>query len=158
MITRLITKAAFVAVACSGMHSAIAADAPLFAAPSAGQTSAPTSAGSIGQVTLALTVVLALVFVAGWALRYLRKLNIAGGDQQLEIVAQVSLGAKERAVLIRLNDVQVLVGVAPGQVTALHTGPAPIGKTGVVPSDGSATQEAVAKPSFQSLLKKSLGM
>lgn len=148
----------FALTAFVGMQSAFAADAPLFAAPTAEHASNPTSAGSIGQVTLALTVVLALVFVAAWALRYLRKLNIAGGDQQLEIVAQVSLGAKERAVLIRLNDVQVLVGVAPGQVTALHTGPAPASKAPAsevaVVNDGSA----ISKPSFQALLKKSLGM
>ena len=148
----------FALIAFAGMQSAFAADAPLFAAPAAEHASSPTSAGSIGQVTLALTVVLALVFVAAWALRYLRKLNIAGGDQHLEIVAQVSLGAKERAVLIRLNDVQVLVGVAPGQVTALHTGPAPASKPTASEVAVGNDAAAINKPSFQALLKKSLGM
>ena len=42
-------------------HGAQAADAPLFAAPAAGQATGAAGSGSIGQVTIALGVVLAFV-------------------------------------------------------------------------------------------------
>jgi flagellar protein FliO/FliZ len=98
-------------------------------------------------------------------MRHLRKLNLSGNAQQIQIVSQVALGAKERAVLIRVNDLQVLVGVAPGQVTALHTFTAPM-IADVAQSEAAsnaavvATSAAplVATPTFQSLLKKSLGL
>jgi flagellar protein FliO/FliZ len=155
-------KAVF--TACVTLASVRAADAPLFAAPAPGHPSGATTGGSIGQVTIALAVVLAFVFVAAWALRHLRKLNLAGNAQQLQVLAQVTLGAKERAVLIRVNDMQVLVGVAPGQVTALHTFPAPPaaqanpGEASVAANVGGAAAAATRVPSFQALLKKSLGM
>jgi flagellar protein FliO/FliZ len=154
-ILAAIACAAAIVASMLTLQTASAADAPLFAAPPADHATGPAGGGSIGQVTIALAVVLAFVFVAAWALRHLRKLNIAGNTQHLQVVAQVALGAKERAVLIRVNDMQVLVGVAPGQVTALHTFTAPV-ETNV-----PATTEAIAAPgtpSFQTLLKKSLGM
>jgi flagellar protein FliO/FliZ len=142
-----------------------AADAPLFAAPAPGHAAGPAGGGSLSQVTIALAVVLAFVFVAAWAMRHLRKLNLSGNAQQIQIVAQVALGAKERAVLIRVNDLQVLVGVAPGQVTALHTFTAPMAADGAqteVVSNTSAISTAAAPPgstpTFQSLLRKSLGL
>jgi flagellar protein FliO/FliZ len=144
-------------------QSAVAEEVPLFAAPSTGHASGPSGGGSIGQVTLALGVVLAFVFVAAWAMRHLRKLNFSGRAQHLQVVSQVTLGAKERAVLIRVNDLHVLVGVAPGQVTALHTFTAPIEMTGTA-SSSTAEQNASTvattgvMPTFQSLLKKSLGL
>src|SRR5262249_2213654 len=42
------------------------------------------------------------------------------GSQLLEVLADVPLGAKERAVLMRVGSTQLLIGVAPGRVNALH--------------------------------------
>jgi flagellar protein FliO/FliZ len=146
-------------------QTAVAEEAPLFAAPATGHANGPAGGGSIGQVTLALAVVLAFVFVAAWLMRHLRKLNLSGGVQHLQVVSQVTLGAKERAVLIRVNDLHVLVGVAPGQVTALHTFTTPIETSGAASTNTSESKlsdsgsvATGAMPSFQSLLKKSLGL
>jgi flagellar protein FliO/FliZ len=147
-------------------QTAVAEEAPLFAAPAAGHVNGPSGSGSIGQVTLALAVVLAFVFVAAWVMRHLRKLNLSGGVQHLQVVSQVTLGAKERAVLIRVSDLHVLVGVAPGQVTALHTFTAPIETSGAASANTAETKLSESRPvaptgampSFQSLLKKSLGL
>jgi flagellar protein FliO/FliZ len=148
---RIVAVVATLLLSIEAVH---AADAPLFAAPSAGHATSTTGDGSLAQVALALGIVLVVVFVVAWALRHLRQLNLSGNTQQLQIIAQVALGAKERAVLIRVNEMQVLVGVAPGQVTALHRFPAPV--TNAVAATG--VQAEVAVPTFQSLLKKSLGL
>jgi flagellar protein FliO/FliZ len=158
-----LARGAVIAALSLASFTAYAADAPLFAAPAPGHASGPAGSGSVSQVTIALAVVLAFVFVAAWVLRHLRKLNLSGNAQQLQIVAQVTLGAKERAVLIRVNETQVLVGVAPGQVTALHTFTMPVqaseqSEHGQNPLKAEASQAVGAIPSFQTLLKKSLGL
>jgi flagellar protein FliO/FliZ len=144
-------KALSLCVALLVNAAAFAQDKPLFAAPQP-TDAGPSGAGSIGQVTVALAVVLAVVFAAAWALKQARRLNLSGNPRGLQVVGQVALGAKERAVLVQVNGVQVLVGVAPGQVTALHT------FTEIPPADAAAETEQVDAPSFKSLLKNSLGL
>jgi flagellar protein FliO/FliZ len=90
-----------------------------FAAPQAAEPIAAPGAGSLVQVTLSLLLVLAAVFAAAWVMRRLRGFGrFAPGA--IEIVADVALGTKERAVLIQVGKQQVLLGVAPGRVNTLH--------------------------------------
>lgn len=133
----------------------------LYGAPSGSAAVVNSSGGSISQVTLALAIVLAFVFVAAWLLRSMRKMNFTGATRRLEVIAHVSLGAKERAVLVRVNNTQVLIGVAPGHVAALHTfAAAEIVATGEAAheSNPSDANTATSVPSFKALLKKSLGL
>ena len=117
--------------------------------PSAGNVT-PAGIGSLGQVTLSLGIVLAVIFGAAWALRRMRGFNKASGSA-LHVLADLPLGQKERAVLIRCGSTQLLLGVAPGRVTTLHVLAEPIDtQTPVGAPDGT-------RPSFQALLMKSLG-
>jgi flagellar protein FliO/FliZ len=100
-----------------------------------------------------MMLVLAAVLGAAWLMRRFRGLSGAP-NSGLAVLAQVSLGTRERAVLLRVGDRQVLVGVAPGNVRTLH----------VVDAAASATLNAAPNipdgpppPSFKSLLLKSLG-
>jgi flagellar protein FliO/FliZ len=133
----------------------------LFAAPDASSAAATSTATSLSKMTLALMVVLAFIFLAAWALKQTRKLQQSKSGVAIEIVAQVALGAKERAVLLQVGDTQVLVGVAPGQVNALHVMPA---GAAILPdqatTDGISTEQSAqpALQSFQAVLKRSLGI
>ena len=110
------------------------------------------------QATLALALVLAAVFAAAWLLKRLRKFG--GGAAGIEVVAQAALGAKERAVLLKVAGAHVLVGVGPGRVTLLHV----LGADVQLTSSAAAGAEiqnassASAAPSFKALLKQSLGL
>jgi flagellar protein FliO/FliZ len=143
-----------------GMHGvAMADDQKLFAAPS---TSAPVSAsttGSMAQATLALLVVLVAIFGAAWALRRLRRFS-GGGGAAIEVISQAALGAKERAVLIKVSGTHVLIGVAPGRVNVLHVLPADavITLTSEAPETKGQAAQTINAPSFKSLLKQSLGI
>ena len=69
-----------------------------------------------------LAVLVALMFAAAWVFRR------SGGVQALargpvKVVGGVSVGTRERVVLLEGAETWVLVGVAPGQVQALHTLP-----------------------------------
>ncbi|MBC7984062.1 MAG: flagellar biosynthetic protein FliO [Candidatus Obscuribacterales bacterium] len=133
----------------------------LFAAPASSGAAATSSAGSLGQVTLALSVVLALVFVAAWALKKMRAVQQGSTSAGIEIISQVALGTKERAILLKVMGQHVLVGVAPGKVTALHV--LPVGSEAatsplVQPTLGAQETSTKPLPSFQAILKRSLGL
>ena len=121
-----------------------------FAAPTAATTLPTSSASSLGQVTLALLLVLAAVFVAAWLMRRLRTIGSAG-QATIEVVSQVALGARERAVIVKVGQTHLLLGVAPGRVNLLQQLP-----EGSVPTHEKSTA-APAGPDFASLLRKSLG-
>lgn len=123
----------------------------LFASSAVASTAPTVSAGGLVSVTFALLAVLAAIFLLAWLARRMRTLGnrVAGA---LEILASMPLGAKERAVLVKVGDTHILLGVAPGQVNTLHVlaQPLELGKP-------ASTGETTARPSFGALLKRSLG-
>ena len=123
----------------------------LFAAPSTGSAAPVVSAGGLLSVTLALLAVLAAIFALAWLARRMR-MNGSRAGNALQILASMPLGPKERAVLVKVGEAQILLGVAPGQVNALHVLAQPIEIGKPASTDGPA-----ARPTFAALLKRSLG-
>jgi flagellar protein FliO/FliZ len=123
--------------------------AHVFAAP--GNVSGVPASGvaGIGQVTLALCIVLGAIFLCAWLARRMRHIS-SGRDGALNVVAEVRLGPKERAVLLQVGSAQVLVGVAPGQVQALHLLADPV-------PPQSPPAPGLDATSFKALLRRSLG-
>jgi flagellar protein FliO/FliZ len=122
--------------------------AHVFAAPGALASSPASGVAGLGQVTLALCIVLGAIFLCAWLARRMRNIT-SGRSGAINIVAEVRLGAKERAVLLQVGGTQLLVGVAPGQISALHVLAEPLAAP-----PAPAALEAV---SFKSLLRRSLG-
>lgn len=149
---------ALASAACAAASaSAASGTATMFAAPA--HQGLPGPAGGLARVTLALLVVLAAVFAAAW---FSRRMHGAGGTRSssLEVIAQLPLGPRERAVLIRVGAHQVLVGVANGSVRALHVlAQAELpAATGVAPTAPAAPgNEPGQRPTFKALLLRSLG-
>ena len=125
-----------------------------FAAPTTTTSPAPSGVESLGTVTLALALVLAVIFVAAWLLRRVRGLGRTGTGA-LDIIADLPVGQKERAVLIRVGTTQVLIGVAPGRVSTLHVLAEPV--TIAPPTSAGPGGHGAERPNFKSLLMKSLG-
>ena len=149
------------AAVCAGAAwlalQAHAVDAAAFAVPA--MTTPATTAGGAGgllRVSLALLVVLAAVLGTGWLARRVRGLT-ASGNGGLEILSQLSLGARERAVLIRVGDRQLLLGVGSGGVRTLHVLDTPSATTGTGGGAPAALPSAPARPNFRELLLRSLG-
>ncbi len=122
----------------------------LFAAPHAATTAAPVGAGGLASVTLALLAVLAAIFAVAWLARRVRGIGNKVGSA-IDVLAEVPLGPKERAVLLKVGGEQVLIGVAPGRVSALHVlrEPVELAKVATATTPGAA--------SFGALLRRSLG-
>lgn len=123
-----------------------------FAAPDTAVSLPGGSAGGIGQVTVALLLVLAVVFALAFALKKMRAIS-GGGANGIEVLAQVSLGAKERAVIIRVEGSRLLLGVASGNVSLLQVLP-PAQSGAEIPA---VVADPAARPTFGQLLRKSLG-
>jgi flagellar protein FliO/FliZ len=77
----------------------------------------PAAAG-LGQTALSLLLVLGAIFALAWLLRRVQGFR-AGGSGVLQLQGGLQVGPKERVLLIRAGDKQLLVGVAAGQVRTL---------------------------------------
>ena len=95
------------------------------------------SSGSLAQVTLGLLLVLGLIIGIAWLLRrYGRFQSAASGS--LKILGGISIGARERGVLLQVGDTQLLVGVAPGRVQTLLVLDEPLVTPEISPAPGIA--------------------
>jgi flagellar protein FliO/FliZ len=142
--------AALSLIACS---HAIAA--PKFAVPEAQSITAASGVGSISAVVFGLAVVLALIFGFAWITRRIQGFQSRGAS--IEVLAQTSVGQKERVVLISIAGTRLLVGVAAGGVTTLHTfatGDAALEALLAPPSDATGAPMA---DRFRDILQRSLG-
>ena len=81
-------------------------------------TSAPSSAGSLLQVIFGLIVVLGLLAGALWVLKRVGGGRLAAGSV-VKIVGGVSVGNRERVMVVEVADQWIVIGVAPGQVSKL---------------------------------------
>jgi flagellar protein FliO/FliZ len=83
---------------------------------------ATTAVGDLFQVLLGLAVVLALMMAAAWALKRFGAKRMAGGAA-IKVIGGVSLGGRERILMVEVADLWIVVGVAPGRVNTLATMP-----------------------------------
>ena len=86
---------------------------------------APVGVGGLLQVILALGFVLALIVGLAWVLRRLGAVPQAGTGV-LKVVGGISVGQRERIVLVQVGDTQLVVGIAPGEIRTLHVLDKPI--------------------------------
>lgn len=97
--------------------------------PQVGQHAA--AAPSLFGAVLALLAVLALVIGLGWLLKRLPGSGFRPAEG-MKVVASLSVGAKERVVVIEVNGQQLLLGVTAGGINTLHTLPEPLPPTAPV--------------------------
>jgi flagellar protein FliO/FliZ len=76
------------------------------------------------QVIMPLLLVLGLIAGAAWLLQRLTKRN-SNHPTLLTIQAAISVGPRERVVLLEVAGQWLVLGVAPGQVSTLLTLPSP---------------------------------
>ena len=130
----------------------LTAQTGMFAAPQTTSSPHPVGVGGLGEVAFALIIVLAAIFIVAWVVRRMRLAgNRVGGG--LDILADVPLGQKERAVLLKVGNQQILLGVAPGRVNTLHVLPEPLELA--KPPAGSSNDPS--NPTFRNILTRSLG-
>jgi flagellar protein FliO/FliZ len=118
---RRITLTALLAagLAVSSLLAPAALAGPSAGQPVPGALETGSIVGPALRMVVSLGAVLALVAGLAWLAQKLR----AGGRFKsglIEVVSGVSLGAREKVVLLRVGQEQVLVGVSPAGMSALH--------------------------------------
>ncbi|WP_223541110.1 flagellar biosynthetic protein FliO [Pseudomonas sp. BF-RE-26] len=112
----------------------------LAAEPVATATAPAVSSGVAGQLTqlvFGLLLVLGLIFFLAWLLRRVQQAGPAGKGQVIEIVGSRALGPRDRLMLVQVGNEQILLGLSPGNITALHVLKEPV----QVPSTEKPTPE-----------------
>jgi flagellar protein FliO/FliZ len=119
----------------------------LLAASRALAATEPALTGGLLQATLGLALVLGLIVAVAWVAKRLAPGTLRGSGVPLTIVASQAVGQRERVVVVEISDHWLVLGVAPGRVSALSTLP----KGTLPPPSPSAT------PSFATALSRALG-
>jgi len=79
---------------------------------------ASPAAASLAKLLVGLVGVVAAVLVFSRVLS--RTSLLPSGHDRFKVLASLPVGARERIVLMQAGDRQIVVGVAPGRVSALH--------------------------------------
>ncbi|MEK6748920.1 MAG: flagellar biosynthetic protein FliO [Pseudomonadota bacterium] len=103
----------------------------------------PSATMTFLKVLFALLIT--LLFIAGIAWFARRYQRFSAPTQVIKILGGVSLGQRERAVLIQVGDVQLVLGVGSGSVNTLHVMSTPVQPSPITPIE-----------SFSARLKQSL--
>src|SRR5690606_14434356 len=93
----------------------------LFAAPDAAASS--TTAGGTFEVLLALVLIVGVIAGLAWFARRARGGFFRGRNARIQVLAAQPLGVKESAVLLRVGETDILVGVSQGSVRPIHVFP-----------------------------------
>ena len=106
----------------------------------------PLGAANLLQLTFGLLVVLAAIVGSAWLLRRYGRLQ-SGAAGALRVIGGLSMGPRERVVLIQVGAQQLLLGVAPGSVQMLHVLAEPVPEI----------SHPIGKSKFAEQLGKALG-
>ena len=81
--------------------------------------------------TLSLLMVLGLIIVSALVLK---RFNLTQqNSSQIKVIASLSLGAKERVIVVQIGDQQMVLGVCPQQISLLKNLDTPIENTTASP-------------------------
>ncbi|RON47040.1 flagellar biosynthetic protein FliO [Pseudomonas frederiksbergensis] len=100
--------------------SALAAEPVATASAAAAPVVNSGVAGQLTQLVFGLLLVLGLIFFLAWLLRRVQQAGPAGKGQVIEIIGSRALGPRDRLMLVQVGNEQILLGLSPGTITALH--------------------------------------
>jgi flagellar protein FliO/FliZ len=87
------------------------------------QPSAPSTGGGLLQTSLALIFVIGLMLGLAWLTKRFGPRNFGGGNRNVKLVGALSVGARERILVVEVGEQWIVVGASPGRMNALATMP-----------------------------------
>jgi flagellar protein FliO/FliZ len=115
-----------------------------------------SASASLIQVTLALMLMVGLILGLAWLARRFGQ-PLFQQNKQLRLIASLSLGVKEKIILVEVEGKQLVLGVTPQQITSLHVMDAPAKTDGNSKTDLLvSTEEQPAEKNIASDFSKKL--
>ena len=105
----------------------------------------PLSASSIANMVMGLGLVLLLIFLMAWVVKRMGGMQLSG-SQKIKLLSGLSLGAREKVILIQVENKRLVLGVAQGQVSTLH----------VLDGEYENNDDADEKPDFKGKLLQAI--
>lgn len=87
--------------------------------PSKQTVRAMVSSADIAQWSIGLLVVLGVFFLCIWGVHKFGGLH-ASGEGKMRVVGGLSLGMREKVILLQVGKKQLVLGVTPGRIQTLH--------------------------------------
>jgi len=108
----------------------------------------PMNIAYVAQILVSFLLVIGFIFLMAWLMRRSGRFG-HGAGQVIKIVSSMSLGMREKILVIEVGGSNIVVGVAPGQIRTLH----------VLDSDADLTKKAdlsnhVENRGFKQLIDK----
>ncbi|MGR8918585.1 MAG: flagellar biosynthetic protein FliO [Gammaproteobacteria bacterium] len=128
------------------MHHLRLVTAVLALAPAASLAAAPEplASGQALRVLIGLGLVLALIAAASWAVRRVHGIGPRSGGH-IRVVEGLSVGTREKLLLVEVDGERVLLGMCPGRIQTLAT----LGAGTVEPSSPAAAFDQALAASVQ---------
>lgn len=97
------------------------ADSNLISAASqqANAVTSPVTSSTVIEMVFYLMLVVAVIFFCAWLFRRMGGMGV-GAAGLIKILTAISLGSRDRIVLIQVGDKQMLLGISPGRINTLH--------------------------------------
>lgn len=90
----------------------------------------PMSGSYLFQLIIGLIIVLICIVALAWFAKRMNRLQSSTGSM-LKIIGGLSMGSRERVVLLQVGSEQLLIGVSPGRINKLHVLETPLEDEGV---------------------------
>ena len=91
----------------------------LLPVPAFAETVASASAPTLSSWLLSSLMVIGLILVLGFLLKKSKIANAMGGGQ-MRVIASLPVGYKEKLLVVKVGEQQLLIGVTPQQVNFLY--------------------------------------
>ena len=106
----------------------------------------PMSGSYLFQLILGLIVVLICILALAWFAKRMNRLQSSTGGM-LKIIGGISMGSRERIVLLQVGSEQLLIGVSPGRINTLHVLDVPLENSDV--NSGKTFASRLSEAAFQ---------
>lgn len=83
------------------------------------QTAKTVASGDIAAWSIGLLIVLSVFFLCVWGVRKLNGLTVSGAEK-MRVLGGLSLGMREKVILLQVGKKQLVLGVTPGRIETLH--------------------------------------
>ncbi len=89
-----------------------------------------------GQILMSLIIILVVIFAAAWLVKRFGRMNGLASNH-MQVLGNMSVGQRERIILLEVGKEQLLIGVTASEIRLLHElkEPLDIGNAATIPGD-----------------------